>query len=105
LLALVPLENEAMSVSAVWGRHFQNDGKSYGHVIDPRTGFPTEVAQMTAVVLESATETDALSTALLTQGVDGIEPLHQLRPSARSLVIAGGNSAQKISTHGIEAIA
>lgn len=104
LLALVPLENEAMSVSAVWGRHFQNGGKNYGHVIDPRTGFPTESAQMTAVVLESATETDALSTALLTQGVDGIELLHQLRPSARSLVIARGSSGQNISARGIEVI-
>lgn len=105
LLALVPLENEAMSVSAVWGRHFQSDGRHYGHVIDPRTGFPTEAAQMTAVVLGSATETDALSTALLTQGVDGIEPLHQLRSSARSLVIASGSWVPTISARGIEVIA
>lgn len=77
-----------MSVSAVWGRHFQNNGKNYGHVIDPRTGFPTDAALLTAVVLESATETDALSTALLTQGVSGVEPLHSLRPAARTLVVS-----------------
>ncbi len=37
-LAVVELENEALSVSAVWGRSFQAGGRTYGHVIDPRTG-------------------------------------------------------------------
>lgn len=102
LLTLVPLENEAMSVSAVWGRHFRNEGRDYGHVIDPRTGYPTEASLLTAVVLKSATETDALSTALLTQGVSGLETLLQLRPSARSLVISRGSPAPIISARGIE---
>lgn len=104
LLALVPLENEAMSVSAVWGRHFQNDGKNYGHVIDPRTGYPTDAALLTAIVLESATETDALSTALLTQGAAGVEPLHQFRPAVRSLVMSSFGELPVILSRGIDVV-
>ena len=87
LLALVPLENEAMSVSAIWGRSFQSGEKSYGHVIDPRTGHPTEAALLSAVVLPSATETDALSTALLTMGSAGLRRAAGLRQRGRCLVV------------------
>ena len=87
LLALVPLENEAMSVSAIWGRSFRSGEKSYGHVIDPRTGHPAEAALLSAVVLPSATETDALSTALLTMGSAGLRRVAGLRDRVRCLVV------------------
>src|SRR4051812_15702904 len=61
LLATVPLCDEAMSVSAVWGRSFQAEGKTFGHVLDPRTGQPVSGPVLAAVVLPSAMETDALS--------------------------------------------
>ena len=84
-LAVVELHNEALSVSAVWGKSFENKGKTCGHVIDPRTGYPAAAADLAAVVLASATETDALSTALLTLGLDGHEQICNLRPEIRSL--------------------
>jgi thiamine biosynthesis lipoprotein len=87
LLAIVPLKDEALSVSAVWGKSFQSDDKTYGHVLDPRTGRPVSRALMAAVVLNSATETDALSTALLTVGIQGHDDIGKLRPAMRSCVI------------------
>ena len=87
LLALVSLENEAMSVSAIWGRSFQSGGRSYGHVIDPHNGRPTEAALLSAVILPSATETDALSTALLTLGSAGLRSVAGLRQPGRCLVV------------------
>lgn len=85
-LAVASLRNEAMSVSAVWGKGFSAGGRTLGHVMDPRTGQPAQGAVLSAVVLPSATETDALSTALLVAGEPGIEGLSNLRPGARSLV-------------------
>lgn len=73
-LPTLTLENEALSVSAIWGRSFEKEGKTLGHVIDPRTGEPTQTAQLAAVVSKSATDSDALSTALLVLGRAG-EPL------------------------------
>ena len=88
----VRLRDEAMSVSAIWGRSFQSGEKTFGHVIDPPTGQPVASARLSAVVLPSATETDALSTALLTLGKTGHKTIHSLRPGMRSVVVdADGN--------------
>lgn len=87
--------DEAMSVSAIWGRSFQSGEQTFGHVIDPRTGQPVKTALLSAVVLPSATETDALSTALLTLGQGGHETIRALRPAMRSLVV-DGNGAMEI---------
>jgi thiamine biosynthesis lipoprotein len=85
-LARVSLCDESLSVSAVWGKSFQAHGTTYGHIMDPRTGHPAAGAVLAAVVLPSATETDAFSTALLTAGLAGHEKLAGLRPGLRSLV-------------------
>jgi thiamine biosynthesis lipoprotein len=87
LLAVVPLENESLSVSAVWGKSFQSGDKTLGHVLDPRTGQPSSNAVLAAVVTPSATEGDALSTALLTLGAAGLDAIQGLRPGMRCLVM------------------
>jgi thiamine biosynthesis lipoprotein len=78
-----------MSVSAIWGRSFQAEGKLFGHVLDPRTGEPAENAVLAAVVLPSATETDALSTALLLLGSRGHGQIAGLRPGMRTFLMLG----------------
>ena len=88
-LATVELRDEALSVSAVWGKSFQADGKTFGHVLDPRTGQPVGDAVLAAVVLPSAMETDAFSTALLIAGEKGHEQIADLRPGMRTLVTGG----------------
>src|SRR5690242_704301 len=90
ILAVVPLKDEALSVSAVWGKAFEADGRVYGHVIDPRKGEPVEGAVLAAVVLPSATESDALSTALLVEGKEGLGQIIGLRASMRALVVTRG---------------
>ena len=92
LIATTALHDESLSVSAVWGKSFVADGKEYGHVVDPRTGLPTNTAQLAAVILPSATETDALSTALLVSGGQGIEVLRRLRRGIRTLIWADGQT-------------
>ncbi len=73
MLAVVELENESMSVSAPSGKSFVADGKVYGHVLDPRTGYPVAGAALTAVVASSAMVSDVLSTALLVQGTGAVD--------------------------------
>jgi thiamine biosynthesis lipoprotein len=98
LLTTVELRNESLGVSAVWGKAFAAEGKVYGHVMDPRKGEPVDNALLAAVILPSATETDALSTALLTLGPGGLETIAQLRPNFRGLVVTR-DAAGKISVH------
>ena len=85
-IAAVTLHNEALSVSAPHGKWFENEGKRYGHVIDPRTGYPTGNTLLAALVTPTATEGDALSTALLTLGSAWLPELSCLSPNYRALV-------------------
>jgi len=88
VLAKVYLRDEALSVSAIWGRSFTAGGRTYGHVLDPRVGAPVEGAVMAAVVAPSAADSDALSTALLVLGAAGQERLAALRPGLRTCVVS-----------------
>lgn len=87
-LAVVALRDEALNVSAPHGKSFRSDvdGRSYGHVIDPRTGYPTRVSLLAALVSPSATDGDALSTGLLTSGAGFIDALQRYIPGVRALV-------------------
>lgn len=88
-LEVFSLRDESLSVSAIWGRVLSGPtGKSYGHVIDPRDGHPVNHTQLAAVMLPSAAESDALSTALLVLGAEGVPLLSAVRPGLRTLVLA-----------------
>jgi thiamine biosynthesis lipoprotein ApbE len=76
-LAEVWLRDNALSVSAVHGKSFRAEGRRFGHVIDPRTGWPVRDSVLAAAVAPSSTDTDALSTGLLVLGRDGLAPLAQ----------------------------
>ena len=102
LLATVPLQDEAMSVSGVQEHSFQAGGRTFGHVIDPRTGEPAAGTVLAAVVLPSATETDALSTALLTLGSAGHEHIASLRPGMRTLVVSESGGQLSVEAKGIK---
>lgn len=103
LMAVVPLKNESLSVSAIRGKFFESSGKTFGHIIDPRTGQPAAKAIYAAVASGSATETDALSTALLTSGVEAHEKFSRLRAGIRTVVIDAGDaqSGLRIKAHGL----
>jgi len=85
VLAVVELEDQALSVSAVWGKFFVLEGKSYGHVIDPRTGWPAENALLGAALAASAADSDALSTAILLAKEEQLAALNARWPGLRYL--------------------
>jgi thiamine biosynthesis lipoprotein len=99
--ATVLLRDSSLSVSAIWGKFFRAKGRTFGHIIDPRTGEPASNAVLSAVVLPSATETDALSTALLTLGPDGHDRVANLRPEIRTLVVAESAGDLIVKSKGI----
>jgi len=67
-IGVIGLTEVSLSVSACHGKSFQTEDGSFGHVLDPRTGRPVQGALLAAVLSRSATEGDALSTALLVRG-------------------------------------
>jgi thiamine biosynthesis lipoprotein len=66
----VPLRDRALSVSGAHGRRFEQDGVSYTHVMDPRSGRPVAGVLAVAVLSASATDGDALDNVLFVQGLE-----------------------------------
>lgn len=95
-LTTVCLHNNALSVSAIWGKAFEAGGRTLGHVLDPRRGEPITGALMSAVMTESATDADALSTALLVLGPSGQDRLHETWSNLQSLVIRRSSDADPL---------
>jgi thiamine biosynthesis lipoprotein len=101
-LAFVDLQDESLSVSAVWGKYFEREGRKFGHVIDPRSGQPVESNLLAALILPSGLETDALSTALLVDGKAAMDRIISLRPEARLLLVQASKQGDyKTLAHGI----
>ncbi len=99
-LGTLTIKDEALSVSAVWGRCFESEGRRFGHVLDPRTGETVRQAVLSAIVVPSATESDALSTALLIGGAADFALIAGLRPGARALLAVEREGKLESQVHG-----
>jgi thiamine biosynthesis lipoprotein len=62
------LRNAAVGTSGAGEQFVIADGRRYGHVIDPRTGWPAAGVVSASVVASDAATADALSTAFLVGG-------------------------------------
>jgi len=70
-LGVVRLRDEALSTSGDYELFFEVEGRTYSHLLDPRTGEPASGLWSTWVVASDAAVTDALSTAFFVLGVEG----------------------------------
>lgn len=63
LVATVPLIEAAAATSGQYERYLTIDGRKYGHILDPRTGWPVQGNLSVTVVAGEAMLADALATA------------------------------------------
>ncbi len=74
ILASVKTPQCFVSTSGGYERYFEADGKTYCHIIDPKTGYPTETDLTTVTVFcQSGIESDFLSTLIFIDGSKNIE--------------------------------
>lgn len=100
--SVLELANEGLSVSAIHGKAFTADGRTYGHVIDPRTGFPVSRAVAAAVAGPSASTCEVLSTALLVSGPDWLEQMCESFIGYRGAVAyREGDAEVKVARRGV----
>ena len=69
--AVLALRDGSAVTSGIYERAFEQDGKLYHHILDPRTGFPAETDLLSAtVVAQSSLDADGYTTALIMMGAD-----------------------------------
>lgn len=86
-LGLLRLRDAALGTSAAGEPHFEAGGKRYGHVLDPRTGWPAEGVRSANAVASEAAVADALSTAFLVGGPALAGPFCAARPGTVALLV------------------
>jgi FAD:protein FMN transferase len=83
------LRDGSLSTSGNYEKFFRLGGRMYCHIMDPRTGEPVQGMMQTTVIAPSATDTDALSTAMFVLGRTRGAALLESVPGARGLWILG----------------
>jgi thiamine biosynthesis lipoprotein len=86
-LGLLRLRDAALGTSASGEQHFEADGRRFGHVLDPRSGWPAEGVRSASVLASEAAVADALSTAFLVGGSALAGPFCTARPGTMALLV------------------
>lgn len=78
-MGIVQASDEALSTSGGYERYFVENGKTYHHIIDPATGYPSESDVIGVTILsKSGIDGDALSTSVFILGrAKGMEMIEQ----------------------------
>jgi thiamine biosynthesis lipoprotein len=87
VVAVLPLEDVAISTSGDYERFFERDGVRYHHLIDPRTGkSPSSVHSVTILAADGLT-TEGLSKSVFVLGVDRGLRLIESQPGVDAVVV------------------
>ena len=68
ILAVLPLEDIAISTSGDYERFFIHDGVRYHHILDPKTGYPARASTSVTILAPDASTSDPLATAIFVMG-------------------------------------
>jgi FAD:protein FMN transferase len=93
-LARLSLRDCALATSGAGEQFVDVDGRRYGHVIDPRTGWPAAGLLSVSVVADDAARADALSTAFLVGGIESARAYCAAHPRTLALVTPDDGSAR-----------
>jgi FAD:protein FMN transferase len=94
VLARVWLRDGALGTSGSGEQFVEIDGRRYGHVLDPRTGWPAAGVLSASVVCASAADADALSTAFLVGGPELARRYCDQHPEVLALVTPDDGSGR-----------
>ena len=80
IFSWLPVENKAVVTSGNYERFINFNGKLYSHIIDPRTGYPSQGILSVTIFSENAELADALATAVYVLGEEiGMNLINQLK--------------------------
>ena len=98
--AVLALRDGSAVTSGIYERAFEQDGKLYHHILDPRTGFPAETDLLSAtVVAQSSLDADGYTTALIMMGADRALAFAEQHPALEAVLVT--TEGDVLATSGI----
>ncbi len=94
LRVVAPAEG-ALVTSGDYERFYEWEGRRIHHILDPRTGYPAPGCQSVTVWAPTATDADALSTAVFVLGPEEGLALLEREPGVEGLVVAADGSVRE----------
>ncbi|WP_342564739.1 FAD:protein FMN transferase [Paenibacillus sp. FSL R7-0345] len=92
-LGTIKITDEVIDASGVYERYFMQDGVRYHHILDPRTGYPSQNGLKSITIMSpNATDADALSTGVFLMGLEeGMKYLEALPENIEAFFITDDN--------------
>lgn len=100
--AVLPISNGAVVTSGNYEKYVNFNGKQYTHIIDPRTGYPSNGIISVSVFAPKAELADALATSIFVMGVEvGLNLINQL-PNIKCIIIDSNGNIHKSNNINIQ---
>lgn len=97
MLAAIDLEgDESIVTSGDYERYFEYQGRRYHHILDPRTGYPSQGLSSVTVLHAQATVADAAATALMVAGLQDWQAVAK-QMGIRAAMVVGNDGTVYIS--------
>ncbi len=93
------LQNRALATSGSGSQFFLHEGRRYGHILDPRSGWPAQGVLSATVVAPTAAQADALSTALYVLGPERASVFCAANPQIGCILLCPGARHATVELH------
>jgi len=100
-MAEIRLHDRALGTSGSGVQFFHYKGRRYGHVLDPRTGWPAEGVLSATVIAPTAAQADALSTAFYVMGLEKAEEYCAEHEEVAAIMVCPGERKGSVVVHPI----
>jgi thiamine biosynthesis lipoprotein len=100
-LGQLRLKDRALATSGSGTQFFLHAGRRYGHILDPRSGWPAEGVLSVSVLAPGAAEADALSTAFYVLGLRATQEYCRQRPEVAAVMLCSGTREGSMEVHTI----
>jgi len=92
-LGTIRLVDEGMSTSGTGQQYFVVVGRKFGHLLDPRTGWPSTHNSLCSVTAPGAAQAEALSTAFFVMTPEAVRAYCDSHPEVGSILVAAHENA------------
>lgn len=99
--AQLRIAESALATSGNYEQFVSQDGETYGHILDPRTGWPVQGILSVTVVTRTAMDADAWATALYVMGPELAKQTLSKRPDLEGIVIAPSGASGGVAARDI----